>query len=232
MKKALVLILVMACGGGGSKKTGTTTSPVTETPPTMEAKPEKTEPPKQETKMEVPPKIVLGDAKIVVAMKSKTDAMNGEIALAADGAITAVITMTKQGKKTEKKTTGKLTAAGELYNDKDEVIAKIGDDGAVTTRLVMETKENGKTVKTETKWEDVGSFDGAVFTSKKDGKKFEIDDKGKLTSWPEKDGTITITSGTEQRRAAVFMVIAMFTASKITSDSSAATSAAPVPTKK
>jgi len=236
MKKALVLILVMACGGGGSKKeTTTTSSPVTETPTPTEAKTEtKTESKPEEKAMPAPPpKITLGEAKIVMAMKSKTDSMEGTITLAADGTISAAMTSTKKGKKAEKKTTGKLTANGELFDDKNEVIAKIGDDGVVTTRLVMETQENGKVVKTETKWEEVGTFDGAVFTSKKDGRKIEVDDKGKLAGWPADMGTMTITAGADQRRAAVFMIVAMFTASKMTTNSSASSGPpAPVPTKK
>jgi hypothetical protein len=230
MKKALVLILVMACGGGGSNKeptTTTTTAPVTETPATKPTAEPKTGP------AEAPPPIVLGDVKIVMAMKSKTDKMDGVITLAADGTINAAMTGTKKGKKLpEKKTTGKLTAAGELSDDKGEVIAKIADDGKVQTRLVMETKENGKTVKSETKWEDIGTFEGAVFTSKKDGAKIEIDDKGNLSGWPTDMGTITITSGAEQKRAGVCMVLAMFTASKVTTDSSASSAPAVVPTKK
>lgn len=172
-----------------------------------------------------PPKLVLGEAKIV--MKAAKEKLTGEFVIAADGAIT--VTTTSGAKKVKKTTTGKLTAEGELRDDKDETIAKIGDDGTVSVRLVMEEKKDGKVVKSESKMEDVGRLaDDGVFTNAKDGKTMSIDDKGKLTGFP---ADFTVTAKPEQKKAVMLVVVGMFGAAKMSSDTSAAT-AAPAPAKK
>jgi hypothetical protein len=209
-----------ACGGG-SKKPDTTTPPATSEAPT----PDNTAaaPPPVEEKVAEPPapppppppKLVLGDAKIVMKAKSKKETMDGEIVLAADGTVTANITQTIGKKKDKKTKVGKLTAMGELSDDAGEVIAKIGDGDSVHARQVREEKQDGKVVKSEATYEDVGTLDNeGAFTNKKDGKKFTIDDKGKLVGFPaEMQFTITATTP-EQKKAAMFVVIAMFAASK------------------
>ena len=219
----LASIVSLAACGGGSKK------PPAEPAPSMPAPTETAQTPPPAEKAPVvapappppPPKLALGEAKITMKMKSKTKSVDGEIALAPDGALTATMNSTNAKKKKETKTiAGKLTAAGELQDDKGEVIARIGDDGKVETRQISEVKEEGKLMKSEMKYEDIGTLDDAgVFTNKKDGKKFSVDDKGKLSGFPT-EMQLTVTAAPEQRKAAVFVVVAMFGASKTTMDSS------------
>jgi hypothetical protein len=215
------LFTFAACGGGG-KKAPVEPAP-TEPAPTETAQ---TAPVEQAPPVEAPappppaPKFVLGEAKITMKSKSKSGTVDGEVALAADGTLTASVNSTNAKKKKDnKKFAGKLTAEGELHDDKGEVIARLGDDGKVETRRVMNEKVEGKLMKSETTYEDVGMLDDAgVFTNKKDGKKFSVDDKGKLVGFPA-EMQLTITAAPEQRKAAVFVVIAMFAASTMTSDS-------------
>ncbi len=196
---------------------------MTEPAPTETAE---TPPPAEKAPVEAPapppppPKLALGEAKITMKQKSKTGTMDGVITLAPDGVLTATMNSTNAKKKKETKTVaGTLTVAGELQDDKGDVIARIGDDGKVETRQISEVKEEGKLMKSEMKYQDIGTLDDAgVFTNKKDGKKFSVDDKGKLSGFPT-EMQLTITAAPEQRKAAVFVVIAMFGASKTTTDS-------------
>jgi len=178
------------------------------------------------------PKFVLGEAKIVMKADMSKEKVTAEIAIAADGAVKT--TVTSSNKKTPKKTTnGKLTVDGELFDDKNEVIAKLADDGTLTARQVFEEKQDGKVVKSESKMEPVGKLaDDGVFTNAKDGSKFSVDDKGKIAGLP---ADFTVTAKPEQKKAVMFVVIAMFAASKTSMDSAASSgppAVAPVPTKK
>jgi hypothetical protein len=228
------LVTFAACGGSSKKppaepaSTEPAPTETAQTPPVEKAPPvEAPAPPPP------PPKFALGDAKITMKSKSKTGTMDGEVALAADGTLTATMNSTNAKKKKETKTiAGKLTAAGELQDDKGEVIARLGDGGKVETRQIFEEKADGKLVKSETKYEDVGTLDDeGVFTNKKDGKTFSVDAKGKLTGFPA-EMQLTVTSAPEQRKAAVFVVVAMFAASKMTTDSMSSKAAVPVPAPK
>jgi hypothetical protein len=66
-------------------------------------------------------------------------------------------------------------------------------------------------------------------TNKKDGTKFSIDDKGKIAGLP---ADFTVTAKPEQKKAVMFVVIAMFAATKMTTDSSASSAPAAVPAPK
>lgn len=140
--------------------------------------------------------------------------------------------MTSSNKKETKTVTAKLATTGDFTDDKGEVIARIGDDGKVEARRVSEEKQDGKTMKTEATYIDVGNLDDAgVFTIKKDGKTITIDDKGKVVGLPP-DVAITVTAAPAQRKAAMFVVVAMFAASKASSDISTKGGPAAVPAKK
>jgi hypothetical protein len=227
---------VLAACGGGKKP-----APVEPTPTASAPAPDTAAAPAPETKEAAgapappppAPKLVLGDAKIVMkGMKKKATVMEAEIVLVADGTLTANVT----GKK-KKTTTGKLTADGQMMDDKGDVVAKIGDGGSVLARQIKEEKQDGKVVKSDTAWEDVGTLsDDGVFTNKKDGKTMSIDDKGKLVGMPP-DMQFTVTAGPEQKKAVMFVVVGMFAASKMTMDSSGAKAEAvpapaPAPKKK
>jgi hypothetical protein len=230
------VVILAACGGGkkkppaeptpaASEPAGATDTAAAPAPENKEAAAAPAPPPPP------PPKLVLGDAKIMMkGMKKKVTVMEAEIVLAGDGTITANVI----GKKKEKKTTtGKLTADGQMMDDKGEVVAKIGDGGSVMARQIKEEKQDGKVVKSDTSWEDVGTLsDDGVFTNKKDGKTMSIDDKGKVTGFPP-DMQFTVTAGAEQKKAAMFVVVGMMAASKMTMDSGGAKAeAAPVPAPK
>jgi hypothetical protein len=227
------LVSFAACGGG-SKKPAAEPAPSSTEPapdPAPAATPPVAEKPAPEPVPAPPPapKFALGEAKIVIKSAKKTE-VSGEITLAADGTITAK--MTSSVKKENKSVTAKLTAEGELTDDKGEVIARIDADGKVETLHQSEEKVDGKMVKSEKAYADVGTLDETgTFTIKKDGKKVTIDDKGKVVGMP--GITITITAAAEQKKPAMFIVVAMFASSKVTMDMSGAKAgAAAVPAKK
>jgi hypothetical protein len=228
------VLVVSACGGGSKKPPAEPTTTTTTQPETVAqtAPEEKTEPAEPTPPPPPPaPKFVLGEAKIVLKSTDKKQPMAGEIAIAADGTINATVT---SGKKKEKKVkTGKLTAEGELFDDKNEVIAKLGDDGTVSALQVMVEKVDGQPEKRESKMEELGSLNAeGVFTSKKDGKTFSVDDKGKIAGIPGVDLTVT-AAAVEQKKAAVFVVVAMFGASSSTVEMKGAQAApAAAPAKK
>lgn len=226
------LVSLAACGGG-SKKEPAEPAPTTTEPATPEPAPAATPPlaeapaPAPAPAPPPPPKFALGDVKIVLKGAKKTEA-SGEITLAADGTISAK--MTSSVKKENKTVTAKLSAQGELTDDKGEVVARIDDSGKVETLHQMVEKQDGKTMKTEATYEEVGSLDETgTFTIKKDGKKLAIDDKGKVAGIP--GVTVTVTAAPEQKKAAMFIVIAMFASNKVTTDTSSAKATA-VPAKK
>lgn len=221
--RTIVLCLAVGCGGG-SKKTEEPKPATTEQAVTQQEAPPAPPPAEKKEPAEPPPppapKLVLGEAKIV--MKAPKEKMSAEFVIAADGAVS--VTTTSGAKKTKKTTTGKLTAEGELKDDKDETIAKIADDGTVSVRIVMEEKKDGKVVKSESKMEDVGKLgDDGVFTNAKDGKTMSIDDKGKLAGFP---ADFTVTAKPEQKKAVMLVVVGMFGAAKMTSETSAASAPA------
>ena len=229
-------LFVLACGGGSSKPTTTPEPAMAPAGDPSAAAPAPVEPPPEAKKAEPappppppPPRLALGDGKITWKAKTKKGAMDGEIALAADGTLTATMNQTVGKKKDTKTKSGKITADGEMSDDKGEVIAKVADDGTVSVRMQDETRENGKVVKSESKMEDVGSLaaDGS-FTNKKDGAKLTIDDKGTVTGLPADMGTITITG---DKKSGMFVLVAMLGASKSVSDVSTSAPTA-VPAKK
>lgn len=211
---------------------------MTEPTPPAEPVAASTPPAEAEAAPEPPPpapKLVLGEAKIALKAKSKKETLEGEITLAPDGTLTATMTTMAGKKKKDTKTkTGKVTADGELFDDQNEVVAKLDDNGTVTARRVVEEKQGGKTVKSESHMDEVGVLgDDGVFTSKKDGKTFSIDDNGKIAGFPA-ELTVT-TASPEHKKAAMFVVVGMMAASKATMDTSAVTAspaAAPTPKKK
>jgi len=230
------LFVLAACGGG---KKPAPVEPAPAAPdPTADTAPA-TPPPAPAERAEAvaqpapppppAPKLALGDAKIMMSSKKKPETI--EIVLAADGTITATMVSGKKKDKTTK--TAKLGTDGQLTDDKGEVVAKIGDGGTVAARQVFEEKQDGKVTKSDTKWEDVGTLaDDGSFTAKKDGKKISLDDKGKLVGMPT-DVTFVVTAGPEQKKAAMFLIVAMLTASKMSTDSSGAKAeAVPAPAPK
>jgi hypothetical protein len=227
------VLVVSACGGGSKKPPAEPTTTTTQPETVAQAAPEEKTEPAEPTPPPPPPapKFVLGEAKIVLKSTDKKMPMAGEIAIGADGAINATVT---SGKKKEKKVkTGKLTAEGELFDDKNELIAKLGDDGTVSALQVMVEKVDGQPEKREAKMEELGSLSAdGVFTSKKDGKTFSVDDKGKIAGIPGVDLTVT-AAAVDQKKAAVFVVVAMFGSSSSTVEMKGAQAApAAVPAKK
>jgi hypothetical protein len=207
------LVSIAACGGGSKK------------PAVEPAAPEPAPAPPPA------PKLALGDVKIVLKGAKKTE-VSGEFKLAADGTLTATMTSTK--KKETKTVVSKVSAEGELTDDKGEVIARIDGDGKVETLHQMEEKHEGKTMKSEKSYVDVGKLDDTgTFTIKKDGKTVTIDDKGQVVGLG-RDVALTITAAPEQRKAAMFIVVAMLGSSKVVMDMGGAKADPPatVPTKK
>jgi hypothetical protein len=168
------------------------------------------------------PRLVLGDVTIVMQVKTKKESGEGQLVVTSDGTVTAKVTSSTTGKPNKTKTTtGKITAAGELLNDQGKAQARIADDGTVSVLHEIEQRENGKLVKLESKWNDVGTLDDdGTFTSKKDGTKLSIGADGTLVGLPIQEMTFTVTAGPEQKRVALFVVISMLAGGKTISDAS------------
>src|SRR5262245_2994966 len=132
------LFVLAACGGGKKKPpaepaqpaaapasdTAAAAAPAPAPAPEPAAAPAPPPPP--------PPRRALGDAKIVMKAKKKTQTLEAEIVLAADGTVTANVTEATGKKKDKKTKTGKLTADGQMIDDQGEVMAKLGDGGTVS----------------------------------------------------------------------------------------------------
>jgi hypothetical protein len=106
-------------------------------------------------------------------------------------------------------------------------IARLGDDGSVEALQVTEEKQDGATVKSEAKFEVIGTLDDAgTFTIKKSGKQVTIDDKGKVVGLP-RDLVLAVTARPEHRKAAMLIVMGMLGSTRMTSDTSSSKSAPP-----
>ena len=110
---------------------------------------------------------------------------------------------------------GTLTAAGELAID-GKVVARVGEDGAVTVLHQSEVVEAGVLVKSESTWQDIGVLDQrAVFTSRKDGRTVRVGADGTLVGMPSGMTVKVDMGGTPARnRTALFLIVASFAASK------------------
>jgi hypothetical protein len=144
------------------------------------------------------PPLALGDARITVAMTMQSETHRAEIVIAPDGAMTSTSTITKNQQQTTTTTKGRITAAGELHDDTDIVVAKIDGAGVVLARSAAGWTEVG-TISAD------GSFQGT------DGKALALDDAGKVSGLPSAV-TVTVTAGTAQKKLAMFAVMAMFAA--------------------
>ena len=170
-------------------------------------------------------RLALGEASIDMAMKGGPDTAQATITIAADGTMTAIV----DGKQQK---TAKVTAAGELSDDTGKVIGKIDDSGNVTALFETRDIQNGKVVKTEEKWNDIGTIDAeGTFVGKKDGMKVSFGGDGKAVGFPP-ELTVSYKGAPAQRLLAMFVVVASMAASRASVETSATTGpAAPAPTK-
>jgi hypothetical protein len=208
----LVSLSLAACGGSSTPTPATpppTTATATAAAPTGDVE---------------APRLVLGPATIMLGIDQK----RVEILLAADGTVTA---STSDG--TDPKRQVHLNGYGDLEVD-GTVRAKLGTDGAVTVLDEMIEERDGKVVKQESKWTAVGVLDAdGAFTASKDNRRIAIDAAGKVTGFP---GGLELSIQAEPavRRAAMYLVIAMLSGSRVksgTSGSSTNAVVAPQPIK-
>lgn len=166
---------------------------------------------------EAPPvqRLAIGPAKVTIVYDQKARA---EITIAADGEIIADVDGAR-GKKPMKRAV--LTVDGTLRVE-GKPLTKLDDAGTISVVSESIQKVDGKVVKSETRWEPIGTLDAdGTFTATKDGKQLVIAADGKVVGFPfELEATIE-AADPAHRRAAMIMVLAMFVGRSETDMSSA-----------
>ena len=159
-----------------------------------------------------------------------------EVVLRPDGSFQANVPAS--GDRPAQSRHGEMTAGGELTIDGDAV-ARIGEDGTVSVLSGYEEVVDGKVVKSESEWKDVGELSPeGVFTAAKDGATFAFGEDGVLTGFPDELQIRAELADPAQRRSAMLLVVAFFAGGKVTSETSspnsgpAAPAPAPAPTEK
>lgn len=203
--RLLLLATTVACGGGGASAPAPAAAPA-----------------------QAKSRLTLGEGKVTWSGPGDYAVV---AALHADGAVdmTATYRETKDGPQQTSSRRGTLSPGGELAVD-GKVIARLADSGAVSVLHESEVVERGVVVKSDASWHEVGVLDPAgAFTSAGDGRRIEVGPDGILTGGPPGLTIKVDVPSPAQRRAAVFLVIAAFAASKQTTTSDGPGKDAPAP---